>query len=238
MARGQPARVAQHPDRRGEKRSRIRGSRHARRRRDAPHEWPRVVGAQLVGFQADFPHPPSRRTGGESHGDRRPRRAERARHRPATQLYRQRGRRRPRRAGHADREASIRQRERSDAAIRRRGIRRGDGEHPHAARDGHRSLERGALQVADHVHLTRRHRFRLHQSGRAVHNVDQRQAPGVGPGAVDRCQQCLPRTGPRDAVGEHQPQPVPGTGAGERRVRHSLQPIEQWPPVHDDAGGG
>ena len=88
------------------------------------------------------------------------------------------------------------------------------------------------------MHLTRRHRFRLHESGRAGHHVDQRQAPGVGPGAVDRCQQRLPRTGPRDAVGEHQPQPVPGTGAGERRVRHSLQPIEQWPPVHDDAGRG
>ena len=57
-------------------------------------------------------------------------------------------------------------------------------------------------------------------------------------GAVDGREQRVARAGPGDAVGEHQPQPVPGGRAGERGVRREFQPVEERPAVHHDAAGG
>src|SRR3989442_477115 len=65
----------------------------------------------------------------------------------------------------------------------------------------------------------------------------RRRARRGGPDAAHSRERRFPGAGPGDAVGQDEPQPIRGPGAGEGGVRDRLEAVEARPPVHDHAGG-
>ena len=204
-------------------------------RRNAPHHQASVIGAQLVGIERRLPHPP---TGAEwRQCDRHCRPGGRERpgdltipdaqgHRPGTAV---------RRSDDAQGQGTIGDARDPDPAIRRRLALWCEGQDPHAPRRARPTgSQRRALQVAQHVDFTRRQRLTVDEPRRHAHGGGQVQSPRRNRDAVQRRQQRLPRSGPRHAIRQHEPESIGRRRASERGPRHPPQAIERGVPIHDE----